>query len=269
MHDADGAPIGRILDVVLAIGTGEDRPHVTRVLLGPRADVRLVDAHDISRWDDDDIELAAGARPVPVHPHDGAIELRDDELLLARDVLDTQIVDIDGRRLARVADLALEPRADGRLVVEGVDVGYGRMLDRMGLHRTGARRQDRFIDWNDLHLASGRGHDVQLAAPLTAVHRLDATELAALLERLDVESGTEVLRAMPPQRAAEAIVSGRDRTGERLLRALPATSAHHIIDHMPHPHRPQWERRLTQRQALRGRRFHRFDGWRRHHPEQR
>lgn len=269
MHDADGAPIGRVLDLVMAVDTGEHRPLVTRVMLGPRSDVRLVDAHELARWDDDAIELRRHARPVPVRRTRGAIELRDDELLLVRDVLDTQVVDIDGRRLARVTDIALEPRDDGRMIVAGVDVGFARMFDRMGLRRTGARRDDRFIDWKDLHLAFGRGHDVQLAAPKSAVHRLDATGLAALLERLDVESGAQVLQTLPPARAAEAIVSGRHRTGERLLRALPEASAHRIVHHMSHPHRPHWERRLATPRALRGRRFHRFDGWRRHHPESR
>src|SRR5689334_797508 len=44
-------------------------------------------------------------------------ELAADEILLARDVLDTQIVDIADQRLARVADVLLTPRGAGVEIV--------------------------------------------------------------------------------------------------------------------------------------------------------
>lgn len=265
----DGDEIGRVLDLVVAIDTGEHHPLVTRLLVGPRSAPHLIDHHDLHRFDDDAILVEHAARPVPVPRDHGTLELRDDELLLGRDVLDTQVIDIDGHRVARVADIAFHVREDGRLRVAGVDVGIGRVLDRLGLHRTGAHRGDRFIDWDDLHLASARGHDLQLAAPRSAVHRLDAADLAALLERLDVESGTEVLSAVPPATAAAAIVSGHHHTGERLLRSMPTDSASHIVRHMPEPHGEHWSTRLSRRRPLRGRRFHRTKGWRRHHRDAR
>ena len=265
VRDAGGAAIGRVSDLVIAIDTGEHRPLVTRIVVGSGRRARLVDVHDLERFDDAAIVLARSARPVVARRDRGVLSLRDDELLLGRDVLDTQVVDLEGHRLARVADLALDRREDGRLRIVGVDVGVGRVLARLGMRRTGERRGERFIGWDDLHLASPRGHDVQLAAPRTAVHRLDAAGLAALLERLDVESGTEVLSAVPTEQAAAALVSGRHRTGERLLRALPRDTAHRIVGSIPHPHRPHWEAHLSRQRALRGRRFHRFAGWRRHH----
>lgn len=265
MRDSDGTRLGRVSDLIIAIDTGEHRPLVTRLVIGSGRRIRLVDVHDLDHFDDDTIVLRSEARPVDAHRERGALALRNDELLLWRDVLDTQVVDLEGHRLARVADLALEQSDHGRLRVAGVDVGIGRVLTRLGLRHIGERRGERFIGWDDLHLTSSRGHDVQLAAPRAAVHRLDPAGLAALLERLDLESGTEVLRAVPARRAAEAIVSGHHRTGERLLRALPLETAHRIVGAIPHPHRRHWEAHLTRQRALRGRRFHRLRGWRRHH----
>ena len=51
--------------------------------------------------------------------------LASDEILLKRDVLDTQIVDVVGQRLARVADVLLARTAGGRLEALGVEVGFG------------------------------------------------------------------------------------------------------------------------------------------------
>ena len=49
--------------------------------------------------------------------------LDPDEILLVRDVLDTQIVDVVGQRLARVADVLLARRPDAALEPVGVEVG--------------------------------------------------------------------------------------------------------------------------------------------------
>lgn len=265
MQRSDGEDLGRVLDLVVAIDSGEHHPLVTRVVIGTTRAPGLVDAHDLDAFDVGSIVVAAGARVVPSRVDHGSFDLRDDELLLCRDVLDSQLVDLDGHRLARVADVALEEMDDGRLRVGGVDVGLGRVLERLHLHRAAEHRGEEFIDWHDLHLASPRGHDVQLAAPRSAVHRLDAAGLALLLERLDVESGTEVLTNVPAETAAAAIVSAHHRTGERLLRALPRETARRIVRHMPHPHGAHWEQRLSRRRPLRGRRFHRTKGWRRDH----
>ncbi len=131
--------------------------------------------------------------------------LADDEILLARDVLDTQIVDIAGRRMARVADVVLTRCANGRLELVGVDVGFAAVLRRLGLRRLAAHISEDIVAWTDLHLTSERGHAVQLATPRSAVHHLDAAALAALISRLDVESATEVLALRGPRVAADAI----------------------------------------------------------------
>lgn len=261
MIDAGGGRIGRVVDLVVAIDTGEHHPVVTRLLIGRHRPTMVVERLDVDDDDEGPIRLTPAARPTIVTGDDAPAVLHGDEVLLCRDVLDTQVVDLDGHRVARVADVALDRRADGSLHVVGVDVGIGRLLARFGIHRDGAL--DRFIDWDDLHLASRRGHDAQLAAPRTAVHRLDAAGLADLVERLDTISGSQVLASVTPERAAAALEHGHHHTGERLLRALPTETAHRILSHLPHPRRHHWESHLRRQRALRGRRFHRTKGWRR------
>ncbi|MBU3702149.1 MAG: magnesium transporter [Acidimicrobiia bacterium] len=259
--DAEGVRVGRVADLIAALDSGGQHPSVTGIVVGHRRP-RSFELGDLARYDDDAITLAPDARLRSMEPDRGTITLDAGELLLCRDVLDTQVVDLDGHRVARVADLALDRRADGRLRVAGVDVGVGRILARFGVHRNGS--MERFIDWDDLHLTSRRGHLAQLAAPRAAVHRLDAAGLAALVERLDVTSGSQVLAAVPPERAAAALEHGHHRTGERLLRALPVTTARDIVARLPHPRRHHWEAHLHRERPLRGRRFHRTKGWRRH-----
>jgi hypothetical protein len=64
--------------------------------------------------------LAYASPPVPA--------LEDRELLLAQDVLDTQVVDLVGRRLSRVSDVFITAGPDSKLEVAAVDVGARSLL---------------------------------------------------------------------------------------------------------------------------------------------
>jgi len=179
------------------------------------------------------------------------------EILLARDVLDTQVVDVAGQRLARVADVVLALAGGaGRtgLEVVGVEVGFGAVLRRLGLRRVTPIRTEDVVAWSDLHLTSERGHTVQLAAARSAVHRLDARGLAALVSRVDTDSASEILAAKDPRTAAEVVSEAHPDIGERMLRALLPSQADRIVAAMPAEHAGRWRDRLG-RPALLGRRF--------------
>jgi hypothetical protein len=194
--------------------------------------------------------------------------LDDDEILLVRDVLDTQIVDLVGQRLARVPDVVLTRIADDRLELVGAEVGFGGVVRRLGLRRLAARDGEDCVAWTDLHLTPERGHAVQLATPRSAVHHLDAVALAALVSRLDTESAAEVLAARGSHVAADVVRAADPAVGERMLSAMPDADATKILAAMPPEHATRWRARLAHSPALLGRRFIRSRVWprRRHTP---
>ena len=209
----DGRRVGRLADLVVRLDGDHRPPVVGRLLVGRRgAPDLVVPWAAVDRFGDGPVVLAAaGFGPAPP---DGT--LGPDELLLGRDVLDTQVVDLVGQRLARVADVLLARDGDGRLELAGVEVGFGGVLRRLGLGRGRAVRD--VVDWPDLHLTSDRGHAVQLATPRSAVHRLDAPGLAALISRVDVDAATEILAARDPRVAAEAVRAVHPEVAERFGR---------------------------------------------------
>ena len=179
-----GERVGRIEE--LAASLEEEDPVVTHVIAGgdwyPWSDVELLD----------DGPRLRVARPVT-----GAGGMH--VILLDRHVLDSQIVDIEGRRVRRVGDIELAERA-GRLHVVAVEVGAAALLRRLGLGRVARRLRVRTIAWRSLHVVSRPAHGLQLEAPAAAIHRLSEPELAALVERLPPLHAEEVLarRGVPP-----------------------------------------------------------------------
>ena len=121
----------------------------------------------VRTYDDERVRLAVdrmvlSAYACPPHP-----TLEDRELLLARDVSDTQIVDLAGRRLSWVSDVLIVEGSDGRLDLAAVDVAAGSLLRRMGIRRLGDRIEALIVDW-------GRAQsDLPSWPPGSARHRDD------------------------------------------------------------------------------------------------
>jgi hypothetical protein len=197
-------------------------------------------------------------------PTGAAVDLRADELLLRRDVLDCQIIDLKGHRLTRASDVVLGRTSEGAIALVGVEVGVRAILRRLGLGWLAGRLAGHLVPMEQLHLTSSRGHQVQLVSATSAMHQLDSVGLAHLLTRLDVGQATEVMTTVGPERAASALLRTHPVVGRRLMSALPPAESSRIRRHLGHASR-HTHPHLHDRTPLR-RRSRRLAGWRTHHP---
>ncbi|AQT82458.1 magnesium transporter [Mycolicibacterium litorale] len=256
----DGRVIGRLADLTADLGDQSGPQLVQRLLVRRRrAEPLLTPWHRVVGFGPTQVVLADAAGESAEAA--GVQALRRHEILLGRDVLDTQVVDVVGQRLARVADVVLARTPSGRVELVGVEVGFGGVLQRLKLGSLARRTGQDIIAWSDLHLTSERGHAVQLATPRAAVHHLDPRALAALVSQVDTESATEILATKVPGEAAEVVQATHPAVGERVLRAMPSTAAARILAAMPAEHAGRWRQRLEHAPTLLGRRFLRSRVW--------
>lgn len=262
--DGVGRDVGRLLDLTVVL----DRPHprVRRAVVGSRRDPHFLPWSAVRGGDAAALELEESWDLTAHVPVAGEPVLEQGELLLARDVLDTQVVDLTGHRLSRVADVLLVALPDDRLEVAAVDVSIGGMLRRMGLRRLGERLPTAVIDWEDLHLTSTRGHLVQLSTSTAGMHRLDSRELAELLGRLSLEKATDVIRTVGPERSADALHRSHPVVSSRLLRSLGREEARTVVAAAPPEASAHLAALNEQLPARRRRRLLRTAGWRAHRP---
>lgn len=265
---ADQRRVGRLVDVSAKLSA--ETPSLHRLAIGSGR--RL---HHVVPWsmvdarDDLGIRLAVGFDDLRLHQVDrgtglGDIILDAEELLLGRDVLDSQVVDLAGRRLSRVSDVLLADEG-GTFTVVAVDLGLGALLRRLGLARLGDRLEPVLVAWNDLHLASARAHRVQLATSTDSMRRLDPDALAEVVTRLGTAPATDVLRTVGPTRSAHALDASHDFHRRRLVRALSPDEAQRVIAASA----VEVGRSLEQARgepAAQNRRFRRTAGWRIHRP---
>lgn len=228
---SDGRAVGRLADLTVRLDGSGTAHQVDRLVVRlAGGGTALLGWDSVEDFQAGRVIVAAAGRQASAGP----LPLEPDEILLNRDVLDTQIVDVVGQRLARVADVVLGRGHGGRLELLGVEVGFSGVLRRLGLRRMPTGED--IVAWPDLHLTSDRGHAVQLSTPRAAVHRLDARGLAALVSRVDVDAATEILAARDPQVAAEAVREVHPDVAERIHRRA-LLRGRHFLRHRVWPHR--------------------------------
>jgi len=223
--DSAGTGVGRLVD--LSVGLGEDAS-VTRLAVGRgRRVTGWADWSQVDAVDDAVIRLLPGAR---LAAPDGDAH-RGGQIRLARDVLDTQILDSSGTRLVRAADVVLTP-IGGRLEVVAVELGVGSVVRRLGFRRLGQRMPVSVLDWHDLQPASTQGLAVQLRTSANALKHLRPAELATVLAGLGTDRAVEVLETVDAEEAAAALSAVHPDVSARLLQALPEQMAASLVEHM-------------------------------------
>ncbi len=196
-----GEPVGRVADVVARWDTGEPYPPMSGLVVRVGARRAFVPAAVVASVGQREVRLSTAR-----------LDLRDfapreGEAVLGAEVLDHQLVDIDGARVVRAADLYLAT-VNGVVRLVGVDVGFRSLLRRLGpASRRTRPTPEAVIDWASVHSfgpGAGRG-GAQLARHRSELGTLRPGELADLLEDLGRRERQELLGLVEPGTAADAL----------------------------------------------------------------
>lgn len=125
-------------------------------------------------------------------------------VLLARDILDATVIDLQNLRLRRANDLLLEDRQGLRLVA--ADSGARALLRRLsaGLYR-GFRRNE-LLDWKYVEFLRGDPRLVQAGADYhRRIEHLPPGEIASLADSLPYLHAAELVSLLSPQLAADTL----------------------------------------------------------------
>lgn len=211
--DSEGEKIGTISD--LAISTGEVFPRITSLAFqGPgRVPFMISWRKYVDQFDEDGIRLSVAAPDIRFS------YLQPEEVLLARDLLDRQIVDTQGMKVVRVNDLKLS-QSGSQLRLLGAEVGARGIL--RGLHPIiekatvgisklfGKKLDEQIIAWNYMDLLDRDLSEVQLSVTHKRLDELHPADVADILEQLDPQQRANVFQHLDEAQATEAISEMED-----------------------------------------------------------
>jgi CBS domain-containing protein len=198
LRDGSGGVLGRVEDVIVRLG--EEYPPVSGVLARVAGRDVFVSADAVAEIGHDEVDL--GAATLDLRP----FERRPQEVLLKKDVLDRQLINVDGARLVRANDIEIA-RIDGWYRVVGVDTGLRGIARRVVPRRYGESvAATRFLDWASVEPFTGHVPTVRLRVPHPKLARLHPAQLADLVEAASHREGQEIMQAVGGDEELEADV---------------------------------------------------------------
>ncbi|MBS1879079.1 MAG: magnesium transporter [Actinobacteria bacterium] len=199
LRDSDGAKLGRVDDVIVRLG-GSGYPPITGFLVTVAGRRSYLPA-----------ERVASVEPGAVHLSKAKLDLRPfarrpEEVLLKHDVLDHQLINVEGARLVRANEIELA-RLEGWWRVVGVDTGARGGLRRLLPKAVGRRiASGEFLDWASVEPFSGDVPAVRLRILHPKLAKLHPAQIAALVEAASHEEGREIIEAVGADSELEADV---------------------------------------------------------------
>jgi len=227
ISDARNERIATISDVVVGYGKEEYPPVVglvaryrRRNFFIPQRNISELGLHG-AKMNSDILNLSPFTR-------------REGEVLLGKDVLDNQLIDVDGKRVVRVNDVQLIEVGDVWRVT-GADVtlaGFLRRLMPQGFY--GSDRPVEVIDWADVgYLATDTVTvTVQLKSSKDKLSRLHPVEIAQLAETLSPIHRTEVVESLDDEIAADTLEEMSTEAQARILEDMDENRAADILEEM-------------------------------------
>ncbi len=230
--DLDGNYVGKLDDLIARERAEFPHPVVDALVIDHGGKKHLVPVTTV-------MSLFAPAIPLKCHVEDvPSYEMNEDDVYLARDVLDKQIIDTDGARVVRVNDLELV-RVNETLFISNVDVGVMGILRRVGLeHATHALASglhlhlpENFISWDNVELIH---HDqfMRLRVPAESLADLHPADLAEILSDLNKLETGQFLESMNVEQVADALEQVETEFQASLIEDIDDERAADILEEM-------------------------------------
>ncbi len=178
--------------------------------------------------------VALTAAPAEPAPSD------DQALYLIADLLDKQIVDVDGRKVVRINDIEVASTG-GRMRVVAADVGVAGLLRRLGLKSFGRRFTPgvyravprSMIAWNSVApIREANPAQVSLSVKRSKLARLHPSELAEIIGDLSAREAAAVVGQLDDETAADAFEHLDSETQKTLIDDIGTERAADIIEEM-------------------------------------
>ena len=240
--DAQGSPLGHVRE--FAVAPSIDAAHIHGILLrlvsakrGKQPSLILISQLELGPGGD--MQLRKDAQPT-------LLQGDDDYLLLERDLLDQQIIDVHGHKVVRVNDVDLvwencqEDTPDLTLRIAEVEVGMRGAVRRLlkGLPATSVDRiASRFgtsvIPWDFVDLIErDPARRVKLKIEQDRLSKMHPSDIADILEELAPAERHALFISLDEEVAAEALEEVKPKMQQSLIESLDSEQIAGIVEEM-------------------------------------
>ena len=237
VNDAQGNFVGRIRELFIVPADHPGR--VSRILLGRGRFQPLVARYDqVASAEPGKLGLTVGEQALE------SFQPNDSWLAVGKDLLDQQIIDVNGRKVVRVNDVNFDDRhTNGNVELRVVQVDAGvqgaarRLLQGLltpaAIRRLQSRLPATVLPWEFVNLIeSDRLRRVKLRIGSDKLNHIHPAELADIVEELSPNERNSIIESLDEQTAAETLAELDDRLQPQVIENLSREKMGDILEEM-------------------------------------
>ncbi len=230
--DQAGEEIGKLKDI--AVGHGDPFPAVTSLIVSGGKIIHLIPWDQVNLFN----KRVISANVIKSSLQPAAVSETD--ILICRDILDKQIVDIDGAKLVRVNDVKLGD-VNGRMCLIAADIGFRGILRRLGAEARGEqvlsffryRLPTTLIGWHYLQPVEPKLTKLILTVSRQKVAQMHPADLAELISEVSQKDRTALFGSLDVETAAEALHELEPSVQADIIEDMSKEKASDILEQMP------------------------------------
>ena len=238
VYDPSGAA-GRVRE--MAMSPQEDRSHIASLIVKTKSGNRVLPLASV-------VSINGGIRATTSAGDWSAVNGTEGLFLLDRDLLDQQVIDVNGRKVVRVNDVDLELDSwkgpDGThsvLRVLSVDVGARGAIRRLlrglapraALHALLGKIPPRSIPWKFVDvIETDPARRVKLKISHQGLAKLHPADIADIVEELAPDERQAVFQTLDEETAAEALEEVEPKVQKAIVESLDSERAADIVEEM-------------------------------------
>lgn len=238
IYDAENRVIGTVKDLLIGSDSTNqfsERPRISGIKVKSKNQVSFYSFQSFT------IGKNQGKLKVVCNQlHEISTDEVNNSLYLVENILDRQIVDLNGHKLVRVNDVRLVSLSRGAFVVV-VDVGVEGLLRRIGILKPikavitlwGGKIPSKFILWDDVETIDFSNLNIKLSKTYSKLQTLHPSDLADIIEDLGRKESAEVFSTLDEERAADVLEELDPSTQVHILESLTIEKAADVLDKMP------------------------------------
>lgn len=166
--------------------------------------------------------------------------LTGQELLLRRNLLDKQIVDINGAKVVRINDLKIV-QVDEHYRLVAADIGLRGLARRLGVERWLQKvlrwlhlaLPDKLVSWDYVEPVDADLSAVKLSVPYKRLAALHPYDLAQIVSELSAQQRTAIFHSLDDKTAAETLAEMETDVQAAIIANMNKDRAADILEKMP------------------------------------
>jgi len=225
--DLDGNKIGKFKDFIVSVNILYPLVEAVSIRTSGKKDI-LVSWEDVDHINKE-IKLKVKLEDIKDY------KLKKRDIKLVEDVLDKQVVDLEGKKIRRINDLQLSTtRGYYRLI--GVDISFKGILRRLGIEKIASslkiNLQEDYISWMDVDVLESDISRLKLKVPEYSLKKLHPADIAEIVDQLSINDSITIINSLDDEVAADALEEISPERQVSLFEEMETKRAADILEEM-------------------------------------